>query len=226
MMKRSAILTVILALGLTGCSQGNGEPNATLSTLANLRDVIQNKRAPKSEPVVLSRAALNSVPSDVLEATVENLGQTAFLVVNVRRSDDLPGQVTVWRQSGGTTLSFRDDILIATRGLGGDIISSDVAAIQQAIEMGQGGGQRVHFVRTEDNKERRLSMACSVSDLGPESLEIVELKFNTRHLQEQCSNALGQVTNDYWVDSQDGTVRQSRQWAGPYIGYLRLRRLK
>ena len=58
------------------------------------------------------------------------------------------------------------------------------------------------------------------------SEEIVELKFNTRHLQEQCSNALGQVTNDYWVDSQDGTVRQSRQWAGPYIGYLRLRRLK
>jgi len=68
-------------------------------------------------------------------------------------------------------------------------------------------------------------MACSLQDLGPAPVEIVEVTYATRHLQERCEAAGSVVVNDYWVDSRSGRVWQSRQWAGPTIGYLRLRQL-
>ena len=37
--------------------------------------------------------------------------------------------------------------------------------------------------------------------------------------------AQGRVVNDYWADPHRGIMWMSRQWAGPDVGYLRIRRL-
>jgi len=72
----------------------------------------------------------------------------------------------------------------------------------------------------------RLSLSCDLQDLGMETIVIVERSHHTRHLQERCEGGGGGVVNDYWVDPNRPVVWQSRQWAGPNVGYLRLRRLK
>ena len=88
------------------------------------------------------------------------------------------------------------------------------------------GGERALFIRTGDVEERRLALACDLVDLGPKRLEVVERFHNVRHLQERCEAAIGgMVVNDYWVDSRRNIMWQSRQWAGPHIGYIRTRRL-
>ncbi|PJE30006.1 hypothetical protein CVM52_26195, partial [Pseudooceanicola lipolyticus] len=89
-----------------------------------------------------------------------------------------------------------------------------------------GGGERVMFIRTGDLEERRLGLACALQDLGPATITIVEQAQATRHLQERCTTPDGgEIVNDYWTDARQGLVWQSRQWAGPHIGYLRIRRL-
>jgi len=91
------------------------------------------------------------------------------------------------------------------------------------------GGQRSYQIRGLDNRAQTLVMACEVRDIGTETVEIVELNHATRHLQERCEGGVGSgggvVVNDYWVDSRSGRIWQSRQWAGPTIGYLRIRQL-
>jgi hypothetical protein len=83
-------------------------------------------------------------------------------------------------------------------------------------------------VRSDGNGQAVLHMACSLQDLGPQAVEIVEVTHQTRHLQERCEGSGGVVVNDYWVDSRPGQARvwQSRQWAGPETGYVQIRQLR
>ena len=115
-------------------------------------------------------------------------------------------------------------MLIAMTGLGGDIASSSVLASGNTLGPAY-DGEHVQYIRGLDNKEIRLSLACEVVQIGPESIEIVEQIHATHHVQERCEGGGGTVVNDFWIDSRAGLVRQSRQWAGPNIGYLWIRRL-
>ncbi len=121
-------------------------------------------------------------------------------------------------------------MLIATRGLGGDILSSNVQLAGDAPGPAR-GGDKILDIRALDNKAVRLALTCDLADLGPETIVIVEQRHATRRLRETCRGGVaagggpGQVVNDYWVDASAGLVWQSRQWAGPETGYLRLRRL-
>jgi hypothetical protein len=81
-------------------------------------------------------------------------------------------------------------------------------------------------LRGLDNRGVSLALACDRQDLGPEAVTIVEIAHPARHLRETCTSSDGgSVVNDYWVDPQRRIVWQSRQWAGPVIGYIRTRRL-
>lgn len=219
---------------LTACSGGNEVPTLELEMIKAGGDLIRSRIAVRSAPArpPLTRAALNTVEGSFLEVILERRDQLAYLHINAVRRDSDPGQITVWRTDDNITLSMRNGVLIATRGLGGDIISS-LVQVSGTAPGPASGGERVQYVRAQDNKELRLSLACKLDDLGPETVVIVELAHPTRHLRETCtggtvaggSGKTGTVVNDYWVDSRNQLIWQSRQWAGPYIGYLRMRRL-
>ena len=92
------------------------------------------------------------------------------------------------------------------------------------------GGQRRYYLRSGNNQEQVVTLACKITDLGPQQLDIYDRIYRTQHLQEHCEGRgeAGRKTvvlNDYWVDSQNKKVWKSRQWAGPEIGYLRIRDL-
>ena len=82
------------------------------------------------------------------------------------------------------------------------------------------------YVSGFDNQSTAIKLECKMEVLGQIRIEIVGHSHNVIHLQEDCISPIGSVTNDYWVDSVDSTVWQSRQWAGPGLGYLKLRVLK
>ena len=212
-----------LCLLLAACAGGGDEiPSLELELVNRTRDTIVQRvnRPPPQARVPLTRAALNTVEGAYIEVYAERRAVEAHLPKLMERHDDLPGEIVVWRTVDSITLTMRDGILIATRGMGGDILSSSVQ-----LPGSWSSGEKVHYVRDQDNKQRRVALACDRVDLGPETLEIVETLYPTRHLQERCEADGGTVVNDYWVDSRTGYVWQSRQWAGPYIGYLRIRQL-
>lgn len=230
MNRRLAGLAAAALLALAGCSRGPDAPPTQLQVLAaarvsagNLIGKLRGTEAPARPP--LTRAALDTVTVPVLEVTVERHDDWAFLFRTLERSDASPGRIEQWStEDSNVTLTLRGGVLIATRGLGGDLLSSAVQ-VSDARPGPAGGGEHRQLIRNLDYRETALALSCELVDLGPETIEIVERRHATRHLQQRCEGGGGRVVNDYWTDPRAGILWQSRQWAGPQLGYLRLRRL-
>jgi len=216
-------------LGLIGCSAGNEEVPLEVQLIRAGQGIAarQGGKAAAVRPP-LRRADLDPLEGSFMEVTLERKDRLAYLFVNGQRQDDSPGRIMIWRTEDNVTLTTRNGMLIATRGLGGDILSSTVQ-VQGNLPGPATGGEHVQVIRALDGGDVRLAMACDLVDLGPETIEIIERKHATRHLQQRCSggdgDGAGHISNDYWVDFGNDLVMQSRQWAGPQIGYMRFRRL-
>lgn len=225
MMRRLHLVSALLSVLILGaCSQGNQVTPLQLQVLQAGQQIIASKRSVKVERPPLTREVLDAVDGAYIEAVVERRDALAYLRVQAIRQDQNPGQITVWRTDDNITLTMRNGVLIATRGLGGDLLSAQVP-VRASIPGPADTGAHVMYLRSGANHQRRLSLVCERIDLGSETVTIVGQSYRTRHLQQRCSGGGGEVVNDYWVDSRAGLVWKSRQWAGPQIGYIRFRRL-
>lgn len=212
-------------LTAAGCSQGVEETKVETEVVQAIQDYVAERRSPKVERPPLTRAALDeTVVGAFIEVTIENTGVTAYLFTELQRRDGLPGEITVWRSEDDVTLAMRNGLLTATRGLPGSLLSARVPAADGVMGPARGGGRR-YVLRGLDEGSQAIEMACSLEDLGRTTVEIVELVHKVQHLKEHCEGGGGVVTNEYWVDSTGARVWQSRQWAGPKIGYLSIRQL-
>ncbi len=226
MINVTRFMGALVGLALLGaCAKGPEETPLELEIFSTIREQIALRRAPKQERPPLTRALLDTLGSPYIEVTLEANGIFAYLQPQLVRRDNGPGEVIHWVTEDQVTVTLRDGILIATRGLRGDLLSSSTLARSGGAQGPEGTGTRLFDLRFGDHESKTLEMACEVVDLGAENLEIVELTYATRHLQERCDGASGRIANDFWVDSRTGRVWQSRQWAGPLNGYIRIRQL-
>ena len=226
----AGILSAVLVLA--ACSGGPQDAPLEVEIMQVVGQQVKQrlKRQPERPPV--TRALLDSLDETYIEVTIENDGQRAYLQPQLVKQDSTPGQVTVWLTEDAVTLAMRNGVLTATRGLRNDMLSASALVHETGGAMGPAGGatgaRRYEFAAL-DNRSQVFTLACTVSDLGLETIEIIELTKQTRHLQERCESGpggeSGVVVNDYWVDSRSGHLWQSRQWAGPTTGYLRIRQL-
>ncbi len=235
------LLTGLVLATLAACGGGNDVTPLELQLVQAGQARLKHLRAgkqPTSPP--LSRAFLDTVEDPFIEATIERQNQKANLLLRQRLRDDQPGEIEVWRTGDNVSLTMRNGVLISTRGLGGNLLSAQVQVAGDQPGPASGGAH-VMMIRAHDNHELRMALACEIQDLGPETIVIVQKPQVTRHLRQTCIREKndtqentwgdrepgrnGTVINDYWIDSKQGLIWQSRQWAGPEIGYLLLRRL-
>jgi hypothetical protein len=221
-------------LVLAGCTRGSGgggergDAPLQLQIFKAGREAIAAARATKTPE--LTRAVLDGVEGALLEVTLERRDQRAYLYVEARHQDAYPGQIVIWRTGDNVSLMMRSGVLFASRGLGGDILSGRVQ-VANGVPGPSASGEKSFDIRALDNKALRLTLVCEVADLGPKTIQIIGRNHPTRHLRETCEGgrtadgASGVVVNDYWVDRRAGLVWQSRQWAGPEVGYLRIRQV-
>ncbi|NVK12647.1 MAG: YjbF family lipoprotein [Rhodobacteraceae bacterium] len=221
----AALLASALLLG--GCARGPEEKPGELEVLQAVGEQISRRRKPAPPAATLTRALLDQQPQNYIEVAIENRDAKAYLTRVLERRDSHPGTIEVWRTQDNVSLAFRQGMVIATRGLGGGLLSAEVPAAEGVGGPARGGARR-YTLRADGNGQRVVNMACRLHDLGPETVEIVEITRSVRHLQEYCEGAGGVVVNDYWVDSRPGRalVWQSRQWAGAETGYVRIRHLQ
>lgn len=223
---------LIYALGLCAmlgaCAQGPEDTPLELEVGGLIRDQIQQRfgGGSKPQPPTLTRALLASIKDPHVEVVIEEQDLRDYLTLQMARRDDEPGRIELWRSIDNISFGFRDGMLISTRGLRGGMITAQVPADGQGAMGPATGGQRSYLFRGDDSGSYRVTLACERRDLGRVSLEVVERAYPTRRLQERCSDGKGgEVVNDYWVDLSGGRIRQSRQWAGPVIGYIRTRQV-
>ncbi|WP_342076458.1 YjbF family lipoprotein [Yoonia sp. SS1-5] len=151
---------------------------------------------PDAVPDQSSRAA------PVIYVAAPKLGVAATL-----RKVGQNGAVTTWRSADGVQLSYRDGLLVATRGLGHDMMTADVSPLRTAIA--RGGG----------SYERRISRLTGAFALDFVNWRCQLRKTDARDYRETCKSPAGRFENSYRVDGA-GRVIGSRQWVSEPVGAL------
>lgn len=221
------MLASVLALGLAACGTVNeDETDFTIfqSAWADYRSG-RNQEPPK--PLVITQQLLDNTKEPVLLVFSEQIDRPSLLRQLTTRRDTAQGTVAVWRASDGAQVILRDGLLVGSRGIGGDLIQSDVTQVQSLIaSQSFGQATRVVSFLSGDNSLLTLTLSCTLSDMGIEALTLVEAPVNLRHIRETCAAEEGMIEYDYWVEPNTQVIRKSRQWSGPIIGYYEITLLK
>jgi len=204
------------AVALSGCGNDRSDPSAVQSAVANLaKTSLARISGTPPQPGIATqptRADLEAYGLSILRVVIRSRGADALVTVT-----DSKGAVVTWATTDGTTFTLRDGILIQTRGLGPDLMSS--AAPWPAELTAYGGAyQRAYFFLGDDDQTNRRAYDCTASRIGEETIEIFGRAHQTIHVKEVCIRPEGKIANDFWMEG--AVVRKSRQWASPGTGYI------
>lgn len=159
----------------------------------------------------VSRAKIEKFGTPILRATVPSRGLDLLLSPR-----DVRGDVVTWESAEGITFAFRNGVLIESRGLGADLMSSSVPSPDR-IANGTSYSRSYFFVSDNDQNQRR-DYVCSPEARDSEAVTIYGKIHQTRHVAEPCLRDVGRISNDFWFEGS--TIRKSRQWISPDIGYV------
>ena len=138
------------------------------------------------------------------------------------------GPVQDWRGADGISLVLRDDVLIATRGLGPDLFAADPVPPQVLRAAGPGPYARAFRHLDGENREVVSSYSCSLAPGGTAQVDLIARNRATRRVVETCTPATpggAQVVNEYWIGTSDDLIWKSKQWVGESVGYVTLSHL-
>lgn len=187
--------------GAGGGAEGDGGFTATRDSLA---------AAGFSDPLLVGR--------------LESRGVRSGLFLAARN-----GPVTFWRAADGATMAERGGVMSATRGLGPDLWGAETDEVAAAIASDRGAGY-MRAYRHLDGLDQVVvtRFRCRMTRSGEETVEVFGQRYATVRFDEVCQPADGDgasLENTYWRDAAGPTMRRSRQWIGPDIGYFFLERM-
>ena len=221
LLQRSFALCLAMA-GLSACGndQNQGGFGAALKEAgSSLSGSISNKKKPVSGNIGLTRAALANIVTPVDLVTIESRNaQGVIAKIATNRG------VETWSSVDKKTIAMRDGVIVATRGLGEDLMSASVPQLAQ-LQNGSLGHNRVHTVLDGEDKPVYQRFDCNAIRGGAETIVIVELAYATHHVTEACNGPSGRFTNDYWFQT-GGKLRKSRQWISDSVGYVVIEHLQ
>jgi hypothetical protein len=204
------------ALAAIAVLSGCGNDPARVDYLAAIRG-LTDRKAPEASagPKAMKRAAIDGVGKPLLYGLVTaRKAESVFALIQTR------GPFVTWGGTDGVTLTFRDGVLVSSKGLGVDLTSAAVPTLAE-IARGEGTVQRVHYSYDGGDVEVASRYNCQLAFVGAETLTIAELAFPTRHVVESCEGEGDAFRNEYWIET-GGKLRQSRQYVSKSVGYLEL----
>ena len=150
----------------------------------------------------------------------QDIGVAATLVPVARN-----GPVVSWRTRDAVQLSYRDGVIVATRGLGHDIMAADVSNVLAALQRGEGRYDR-GVGRLDGNFVMQFeTWSCQLAPFGGADDPGLAPATGIAHYREQCVTPEGWIENTYSRDSS-GTMWSSQQWIAAQIGYLQTTLIK
>ena len=168
---------------------------------------------------LVSREILDSVGVPILFVEIDrgqNGTMTQYPGVGV-------GQT--WLGVDGSTVTLDNGLLKATRGMGDDLMGSEISLEINWSDLEEVSYERRLTYLRYDNQTLTVEYACKLADMkSSETIELFDAEFKVSHVKETCKSALGSFVNDYYVDTK-GLVRNSRQYHGSKIGYMTIARL-
>ena len=187
-------------------------------TAANIaRAVANGGAAPAAQPSPEMQAAR---PEDVRVITLRNQGR---ILPTIQTGAN--GPITTWGADEGISFSFDRGVLVASRGLGFDLMGTDLAGFHTSLAAG--GGTLSRTVATMGSLDQIIlrDVTCTLAAAGPENLPT--LTGGTQILSrfdESCAGERLAFDNIYWTDPT-GTIVRSRQAVTPSIGFIQVEEL-
>lgn len=209
----------MIAVSLAGCGTLNQNQIGTTVISAVAQRITGGQTATQAAAPTVTRQELEAQGLETLQVTLES-GNAIAIVVKVGENR---GKLT-WVTSEGIGITTENGMLIATRGLGQDLMAADTDEVYRALQNRRGMAVRVHDYLNNLNRIDRRSFQCEISPAGSAQIVIFGVQHATVKVDEVCTNPELEFTNSYWIDSS-GTIWQSRQWISPDLGHLEIQRL-
>ncbi len=205
---RSGAMVTCMLLAACGTPQsGPREASIGGAVVQSLRGLIGPK------PVKVSAAALRSQITPALLSQLS--GSVLLSEINgagaVMAQDGRNGAMITYIDSGRIGVSLVDGIVVGTRGLGNDLMTSDVGDLRARMRSG-GTATRINRRMTGENGIVVTSFECELSQQG-------------NQVTEACYGPSAKFENTYLLD-RAGQVAASRQWLGPETGYGTFERIR
>lgn len=202
---RNLLLCGSVAVALTAC----GSDTSPSETFGEIKAQIQQLRgsnapAPSAEQIkaVLTpevRAQFGNRPFIVTTMDEPPISAGLFLV------SDRQGK-KIYQTVDNIALTLDGGIVVATRGLGFDLMDADVRQIHEAIRNGGGRSARVHRYLDGENHTVLRAFDCVIEVQGTSVVE-------------KCYGYDTEFENTYRTN-QAGAIVASRQWLGPERGFI------
>lgn len=125
----------------------------------------------------------------------------------------------------GGSITLNNGMLHSMFGFADGLMAADTSEPLSAILRNQAGTtDRIHTYLQGDDRAVSRTYRCVMSNRGTQSLTLSNATVAPRLMSEDCRNAEDALENLYWVDQAKGQIVQSRQWAGPRLGAISMRR--
>jgi len=220
-----AIPVLLASLVVAGCS--SKESDLAASDLA--KDVVRKFRASFREAQMPDVSAISA---KALRKTDEPLAQVMFPSIkaaSVLRVIETNGDHDTWAAWGvldRRTVVMKRGVVTATRALTNDLMSADVDGVLDLVTARREG--TVPYTQRYLDGDHGIVEAkstCVVSRGYDQVAKIGEINEPVLQMFSSCVSADRQFVDLYLVDDR-GRILQSRQWVGPGLGFIVMRRLR
>lgn len=212
-------LTLAAVLAACGSNQGADGGLGTKQLLAQLK----NRNV---DPTPLTQQqiaeALQATPNPVAMFVFEKRKNAQGLLLEIETN----GPYHSFGNSARNVIVMRNGMITSTRGLGGDLMSSDEEALLSLVRSRSAGtATYVQRFLTPEGVTEELTYRCTTRTGGGQQVAAGLVNAPTVMVHASCegdSNYLGagsSFANDYAV-SGDGVILSARQWVGDYMGYV------
>lgn len=232
MRRRAAWAMSLMSVAvLAGCTEGNVRDTYWTEVGKLISEQAQLLTEQRFDPIPANRARIEAWLPDtqVMEVRIPSRELVDYPSLVDQRRDYEPGRLLTFRSLDNATLTFRNGVLVTTRGIAGDMLDQNVPIQEGSVGPASSGERRMQILAL-DNKAVGIFLECELEGRGRERIVIYDYAYDTDHLVETCTwssaklNQQGQIENEYWVSGS--RVWRSRQWAGPTIGYMLFQQVK
>jgi hypothetical protein len=124
------------------------------------------------------------------------------------------------------SMTLRNGMVTATRGLGGDLMSSDEDALLTLVRA-KSTGTAPYVMRYLDgeNITQALSLQCTTEPTDPAPVQLGEIDTVGQIVIARCVGDRTRFSNVFIVDDA-GRILSARQWLGPFIGFAAVQMLR
>ncbi len=211
------IWIIAISLGLAGC--GGDAPLIGLDAVSDLgQQILGPKRDDLRERLTPDVVRRIDGPVMLFELS-ESGAQSAGVVIGQR------GGTMVWSTPDSIHIMLRDGVLFGTRGLPNDLLSAEIDQVVRALHSKHAEAVRFHQYLTGEEQVETRVFICDYSFSRVPQFQTLFHAYSGTRITERCTTSDQEIENHYLYDSA-GVLRKSRQWVGPFNGFLTTELLK